>query len=254
MVTNDPKEIEALRQSGKILATVLELVAKKAKPGISAAELDELAEKEIRARGAEPSFKNYAAQVGDPVFPASLCVSINNEVVHGIPSQNKILKEGDIVGLDLGVNYQGFYTDAAITVAIGQTSPRRLKLIQVATECLDNALQALKAGVFTGDVGFIMESTAKKYSFSVVRELVGHGVGKQVHEDPEVPCFGQPHTGTKIKAGMVLAIEPMVNAGGWKINFSDDNWTIKTEDGSDSAHMEHTILVTDSGCEILTKL
>ncbi len=252
MITSDPKEIEILRQSGKILHDVLELAAKKVKPGVSAYDLDILAEKEIRARGGIPSFKNYAAQKDDPPFPASLCVSVNDEVVHGIPTKEKILKEGDIVGLDLGVQYQGLFTDSAITVSVGKVSQADLKLIEATKEALAAGLAQVKPGNFTGDVGNAIETVAKQNAFQVVRELVGHGVGKAVHEDPEVPCFGRPGTGTKLKAGMVLAIEPMVNAGGWKIYFAEDKWTILTADGSRSAHFEHTIIVTDNGFEVLT--
>jgi methionyl aminopeptidase len=254
MITNDPKEIDFLRKSGKILATVLNLVAAQAKPGISAAMLDELAESEITKMGGKPSFKNYRAHFSDPAFPATLCVSVNNEIVHGIPYKEKVLKEGDIVGLDLGVIYEGYYTDAAITVPVGKVSDDKLKLIKVAKECLENCLSEVKPGNYTGDVGFAIESTAKKYNLQVVRELVGHGVGKDVHEEPEVPCFGKKKTGTRILEGMVLAIEPMVNEGDWKIHFQDDGWTIVTEDGGWSAHQEHTILVTKEGYEILTQV
>lgn len=253
MITNDPKEIEILRQGGKILAEVLNVVAQQVKPGVSAADLDKLAELEINKRGAVPSFKNYSAQAGDPPFPASLCVSVNDEVVHGIPRKDKILKDGDIVGLDLGVKYQGLFTDAAITVPIGFVRDKHLKLIEAAKESLAAGLFQIKAGNYTGDVGFAIESTAKKYGFQVVRELVGHGVGRAVHEEPEVPCFGRSKTGTKFVTGMVIAVEPMVNEGNWKVYFAPDNWTIKTEDHGWSAHIEHTVLVTDTGCDILTQ-
>lgn len=253
MITQDPKEIEILRTGGKILATVLDLVAKQMKPGVSAADLDALAEKEIRARGGEPAFKNYAAEPGDPPFPATLCVSVNDEVVHGIPRKDKILKDGDIVGLDLGVKYQGLFTDAAITVPVGKVSAKHFKLIEAAKESLASGLKQVKAGNFTGDVGQAIEAKCKQYGFQVVRELVGHGVGQAVHEEPEVPCFGKPQTGTKLVSGLVIAVEPMVNEGGWKVYFAPDNWTIKTQDGSWSAHAEHTVLVTADGCEILTQ-
>jgi methionyl aminopeptidase len=253
MITKDPKEIEILRKGGKILATVLNMVAEKVKPGISAAELDALAEKEILAMGGKPAFKGYRSQLGDPAFPATLCVSVNNEIVHGIPYKEKILKEGDIVGLDLGVEYQGLFTDSAITVAVGKITQPHQNLIDTAAHCLDEALKAVKPGMFTGDVGFAIESVAKENNFQVVRELVGHGVGKAVHEGPEVPCYGKKGTGTKLVEGMVLAVEPMVVEGGWKISFAADNWTITTEDGGWAAHKEHTILVTREGCEILTQ-
>lgn len=251
MITHDLKEIENLRASGKILAAVLDLVAREVKPGVSAADLDLMAESEIKKRGGTASFKNYRAEPGDPPYPATLCVSINDEVVHGIPRKDKILKDGDIVGLDLGVIYNGIYTDAAITVPVGKASEKHLKLIEAAKESLSAGLAQVKAGNFTGDVGFAIESAAKKYGFQVVRELVGHGVGKGVHEEPEVPCFGKPKTGTELVEGLVIAVEPMVNEGGWKVYFANDNWTIKTEDHSWSAHMEHTVLVTKNGCEVI---
>jgi methionyl aminopeptidase len=181
-------------------------------------------------------------------------VSINDEVVHGIPRKDKILREGDIVGLDLGMSYQGLFTDAALTVAVGKIDNESKKLIQAAEECLQTAIAEIAPGKSTGDVGFAIESTAKKYGFQVVRELVGHGVGLSVHEDPEVPCFGKPGTGVKLMEGHVIAVEPMVNAGDWKVFFSDDHWTIKTQDAKRSAHIEHTLLVTKHGCEVLTRI
>jgi methionyl aminopeptidase len=242
-----------LRVGGKILAVVLDIVAKEVKPGVSAAVLDQMAEKEIRARGGIPSFKNYRAQTGDPPFPASLCVSVNDEVVHGIPRPDKILHDGDIVGLDLGVQYQGLFTDAAITVPVGNVNSKYQKLILAASESLRAGLEQVKPDNYTGDIGFAIESTAKNYGFQVVRELVGHGVGKAVHEEPEVPCFGRTKTGTKLVKGMVIAIEPMVNEGAWKIFIEDDKWTIKTSDHGRSSHFEHTVLITEAGYEILTQ-
>ncbi len=252
MIIKTPDELENLRQSGKILSEALKLAAESAKPGVSAAKLDQLAEDYIRNAGARPSFKNYAARPGEPKFPASLCVSINDEVVHGIPGKDKILQDGDIVGLDLGVEYNGFYTDAAITIPVGKVSKDAYELINATKECLDNALAELKAGKKTGDLGAVMEATAKQHKFQVVRDLVGHGVGQSVHEEPEIPCFGKAGTGAELPAGLVIAIEPMVNAGTSKIYFDDDKWTIRTADGSLSAHMEHTVVVTAEGCEILT--
>ncbi|MBI2356290.1 MAG: type I methionyl aminopeptidase [Candidatus Doudnabacteria bacterium] len=254
MITSDPGEIKLLRTSGKVLAEVLQLVAGKVKPGISAAELDKLARQEILKRGAVPSFKNYKSHPQGTAFPASLCVSINNEVVHGIPREDKIFKEGDIVGLDLGVNFENYFTDAAITVPVGRVEAKYLNLINTARNCLNNALKVVSLGNFIGDIGHAIESTAKQQGFSVVRELVGHGVGKSVHEDPEIPCFGKPKTGPQLVLGMVLAIEPMVNEGGWKVIFDKDGWTVKTADGGYSAHFEHTVIVTDKGCEIFTNI
>lgn len=254
MIIKDPEQIEILRQGGRILAETLQLIASKVKPGVSSLDLNMLAEKELKKNGATPSFKNYMPAGFPTPFPASLCVSINDEVVHGVPSYEKKILEGDIVGLDLGVKYKGLFTDGAITVSVGSLKPRLVSLISVTKQCLQNAIAQVCPGNFIGDISFAIQKTAQKAGFSVVRELVGHGVGKSVHEDPEIPCFGKPRTGKKILSGMVLAIEPMVNAGNWKVNFLPDNWTIKTADSSYSAHFEHTVLVTDTGCEILTKV
>lgn len=254
MITNDPKEIELLRKSGRILAETLNLVATKVAPGVSAYELDELAEKHIRKAGGVPSFKNYRSRKNDPAFPASLCVSVNDEVVHGIPTKDKILQEGDIVGLDLGVDYQGYFTDAAITVPVGEVSATSQKLIATAREALTKAVSVCREGARVGDLGHAMEQTVKSAGFQVVRELVGHGVGKSVHEDPEIPCFGRPGSGPELKKGHILAIEPMVNEKEWGVAFADDLWTVLTADGGRSAHFEHTVLVTDTGCEILTSI
>jgi methionyl aminopeptidase len=254
MTIKDPKQLETLKKSGQILARTLNLVASKVEPGVSAYDLDQLAEREIKGSGATPSFKNYKPNPDDTPFPSSLCVSINDEIVHGIPKKTKILKEGDIVSLDLGVEYRGFYTDAAITVPVGKVDKKYLNLIEVTRLSLENALKVVKAGNFVGNIGHAIENTAKYYGFQVVRELVGHGVGAGVHEDPEVPCFGIPGTGPELKNGMVLAIEPMVNMGKAKITFDRDGWTVKTVDGMPSAHFEHTIVVTKSGCEIITAL
>jgi methionyl aminopeptidase len=253
MTIKDNKQLAVLKQSGKILAEVLDLVAAQAQPGVSAYDLDQLAEREIKIRGGTPSFKNYKSGSSDTAFPASLCVSLNNEVVHGIPKKTKILKSGDIASLDLGVEYKGMFTDAARTVPVGKVDKKLLNLIEVTRLSLENALKVIKAGVNVGNVGHAIESTAKYYGYQVVRELVGHGVGLSVHEDPEVPCYGIPGTGPILKEGMVLAIEPMVNMGKWKIVFDKDGWTVKTADGSHSAHFEDTIIITKTGCEIITK-
>ncbi len=252
MITKDPKQLEVLKKSGRILAETLNLVASKVEPGVSAYELDQLAERTIKGSGATPSFKNYKARPEDSPFPSSLCVSINDEIVHGIPKKTKILKKGDIVSLDLGVEYRGMFTDAAITVPVGVVDKKLLNLIEVTRLSLENALKVVKAGNFIGNVGHAIESTAKYYGFQVVRELVGHGVGAGVHEEPEIPCYGIPGTGPMLKEGMVLAIEPMVNMGKGKIVFDRDGWTVRTQDGSHSAHFEHTIVVTKTGCEIIT--
>lgn len=253
MITKNQGEIEILRAGGKLLAQVLNKVAQAAKPGVSAYELNALAEKEIEALGAAPSFKNYKPDPRQPGFPAALCVSLNNEVVHGLPEKKKVLRQGDIVSLDLGVWYRGLATDAALTVPVGETDKQGFELINTTKLCLMNALEQVKPGNTTGDIGHAIETTAKSFGFSVVRELVGHGVGKAVHEDPEIPCFGKPGQGVKLLEGMVLAIEPMVNEGRGEIEFSDDGWTVETRDSKRSAHFEHTVIVTNQGCEILTE-
>lgn len=252
MLTNDPKEISLLKDSGKILAEVLMMAAEAVRPGISAFELDQLAEREIKKRGGIPAFKNYKSRPSDKPFPASLCVSVDDEIVHGIPTKEKILKEGSIAGLDLGVVYKGFFTDAAITVPIGDVSETALNLISAAGDALMESLKQVKPGNRVGDISFAIESAAKAAGFAPVRDLVGHGVGLSVHEAPEIPCVGKPHAGPILQKGMVLAIEPMLNQGSWQIMFDADGWTVRTADRSLSAHMEHTIIVTDDGCEIIT--
>jgi methionyl aminopeptidase len=252
MLIKNPEQLNNLRKSGKILAQTLELVAKKVAPGVSAFDLDKLAEENIRKNGGIPAFKNYRSRKNDPAYPASLCVSVNDEVVHGIPTKDKILQEGDIVGLDLGVVYEGLYTDSAITVAVGRIDDVSARLLKTTKKALDEALAQVKPNARTGDLGHAMEQTAKSAGFSVVRELVGHGVGLSVHEDPEIPCFGKPGQGIKLVEGMVLAIEPMINESGWEVVFADDMWTVLTLDGGRSAHFEHTVVVTSKGFEILT--
>lgn len=252
MITNDPEEIKTLRRGGEILAAVLAMVAQAVKPGVSASDLNVLAEKEIERMGASPSFKNYQSSPADPPFPAALCVSINEEVVHGLPVQGKILKAGDIVGLDLGVWYRGLATDAAVTVPVGKTDRDSYRLLETTRLCLQNAIEQARPGNTTGDIGHAIEATAISGGFSVVRELVGHGVGKAVHEEPEIPCYGKPGKGVVLEKGMVLAIEPMVNQKAGGIGFSRDGWTITTKDGGRSAHFEHTVLVTEKGAVILT--
>ncbi|HDO23601.1 MAG TPA: type I methionyl aminopeptidase [bacterium] len=252
MITIKSKEeIKILREGGNILALVLNEVSAAAKPGITAIELDALAEKLIRRAGGEPSFKNYKTG-GDKPFPASLCVSVNSEIVHGIPSKDKILKEGDIAGLDLGLRHKGLYTDMAITVPVGAVSEEVRCLVEAAKKSLDAGISAVKDGAHIGDIGFAVQQYAELQGFSVVKKLVGHGVGYGVHEEPEIPNYGKLGTGPRLKEGMVLALEPMINKGGDDIILSGDGWTWETKDGSLSVHFEHTVAVTKSGAEVLT--
>jgi methionyl aminopeptidase len=245
------EEIRSLAEGGKILAAVLREVAERALPGVSTFELNEFAEKKIREGGAIPSFKGYKGPKGP--YPAGLCTSINNVVVHGIPKKDDILKEGDIIGLDCGVIYKKLFTDAAITVPVGDVSAVALKLIETTRRALKAGIFAATAGGTIGDIGHAIQSTVEEKGFSVVRDLVGHGVGYAVHEEPAVPCYGSRGTGPLIREGMVLAIEPMVNAGGFRVVFDrQDGWTVRTADGSLSAHFEHTVAITKNGAIILT--
>lgn len=253
MIIKNESELNILKQGGKILADVLNIVSKEVNPGVSAWDLNQIAEQEIKKRGAQPAFKNYKSGQYNPPYPAALCVSVNDEVVHGIPTKEKILEGGSIVGLDLGIKYEGLFTDAAITMPVGKVEQKWLKLIQVTEQSLANALTQIRAGVKTGDIGFAIQSTVEAAKFSAVKELVGHGVGRAVHEEPDIPCYGKPGQGTKLVEGLVIAVEPMINAGGWKVTQDDDGWTMRTADGSRSAHFEHTVVVTKNGCEIVTK-
>jgi len=246
-------EIDALREGGKILAEVLKLLESKVKPGVTGDYLDRLAGKEIKKAGGEPSFKNYISYKSGKPFPASLCFSINDEIVHGIP-YGKILKEGDIVGIDLGVKYKNLFTDAAITVAVGKIDSASEKLMKITRESLALGIAQVKPGNRINDIGTAVQKHAEENGFSVVRDLGGHGVGRAVHEEPFIPNFKQRDRGAEILPGMTLAIEPMLNVGTYHIKQDNDGWTIKTADGKRSAHFENTVVVAESGCEILTKL
>lgn len=256
IIIKTKEEIEIIREGGKHLAYVLSEVAKKVAPGVSTKELDEYAEKLIRELGDIPAFKNYKPYGAKTPFPATLCVSINDEVVHGIPT-NRILKEGDIVALDCGVKHKGYFTDMAITVPVGKISKEDKKLLEITREALMIGVKAAKIGKRVGDIGYAIESFVRKqkHNYGIVDILSGHGVGKYIHEDPFVPNFGDKNTGEKLVEGMVIAIEPMLNMGTKNV-FLDkaDDWTFKTRDGKNSAHFELTIAVGKNGGEILTKM
>lgn len=245
-----PEEIETIAEGGRILHDILLQTAGLAKPGISTWQLNEFAEKEIEKAGGRPSFKNYGPKKN--AFPAGLCTSVNDVVVHGIPSQEEILKSGDIIGLDIGMEYKGLYTDTAITVGVGTISTTAQKLMDSTKKSLDSAIKLAKAGARIGDLSYAMQSTAEAAGFSAVRDLVGHGVGYDVHEDPPVPCFGKKGTGELLREGMVLAIEPMLCEQEYFVTVDPDGWTIRTADGGLSAHFEHTIAITKNGARILT--
>jgi methionyl aminopeptidase len=233
---------------------VLDQVIKNISPGAKTDELNELAERLIGEYGARPSFKGYQASWSGTPFPSALCVSVNNEVVHGLPIPSRTLAEGDIVGLDCGLEYKGLYTDMARTVGVGKISAQAKKLMKVTEECLMLGIKQVKAGNYLSDIGQAISEHAKKNGFSVVKQLVGHGVGFSAHEEPQIPNYPEPHAAKiKIEPGMTLAIEPMINIGDYLVETLSDGWTIVTADGSLSAHFEHTIAVTEKGVEIITK-
>ena len=244
-------ELKILREGGRRLANIMNIISQIAEPGIAAEELDRRAEELILKQGGRPSFKGYKTSDAKIPYPSSLCVSVNDEIVHAPPFA-RILKSGDIVGLDLGMEWGGFYTDMAVTVPIGKVDKKFSRLIAVTKKSLELGIGAIKSGGRVGDFGFVVESYVKSEGFCVVKELVGHGVGRQVHEKPEIPNWGRKGAGLSFEEGMVLALEPMVNAGADKIKLAEDGWTWKTADGSRSAHFEHTVVVTKDGVEILT--
>lgn len=239
------EEMEKMRRAGKIVGLVLQEMGKRAVPGISTGELDKIAEEIIRSHGATPTFKGYHG------FPASICASVNEEVVHGIPGK-RILKEGDIIGIDVGATLDGFVGDAARTFAIGKVSDADLRLMKITREALEKGISKAVVGGFIGDIGAAVQSHVEAAGFSIVRDFVGHGVGRNLHEQPQIPNYGEVGKGPKIRAGMTLAIEPMVDAGTHEVKLLSDDWTVVTKDGGKSAHFENTIAVTDKGPEILT--
>lgn len=240
------KQIELMKQACKIVKETLDLVEKHIKPGVSTKQLDEIAEDFIRSKGAIPSCKGYCD------YPASICASVNDVVVHGIPSESIVLKEGDIVSIDLCAYIRGFHGDAARTFAVGKISAEKQKLIDVTKQCFYEGLNAVKIGGTIGDIGHAVQTYAESHGYSVVREMVGHGIGKEMHEDPQVPNYGKAGHGPVIKEGMVICIEPMINMGRKEITIDDDEWTCRTLDGKPSAHYENTIAITKNGIEILT--
>ena len=264
IIIKTPAEIEIIREGGRRLATVLYKVRDKIAPGISTKDLDVYAEKLIREMGDEPAFLGYRPEGSQIPYPSTLCVSVNDEVVHGIPRKNKILKEGDLVSIDLGVKHKGLFTDMALTAPVGKVSAAEMKLLAATEESLQEGIKAARAGNTVGDIGYAIESfvraqqkeqekgQAQKYG--IVEVLAGHGVGHKIHEDPFIPNFGKPGKGEKLSPGMVLALEPMLNLGTKEVTMDDDEYTFRTADKKKSAHFEHTILITEGEPEILTKL
>lgn len=256
IIIKTPAEIEILREGGKRLATVLYKVKDMVAPGVTTKELDAYAEKLIREMGDVPAFLNYRPAGAKVAFPASMCISVNDEVVHGIPKKTKVLKEGDIVSLDLGLNHKGMFTDTAITVPVGKVSPASQKLMDATAKALQVGISAACGGNTVGDIGYAIESfvKAQKTKYGIVEVLSGHGVGKAIHEDPYIPNFGKAGKGEKLVPGMVVALEPMLNNGTKNVTIDDDGYTFRTADGKMSAHFEHTILITDGEPEILTRV
>ncbi|MDO4539912.1 MAG: type I methionyl aminopeptidase [Syntrophomonadaceae bacterium] len=246
-------EIARMRRSGQLVARVLEEIRVKAEPGITTGELNAIAEEMTLQAGAVPVFRNYPHPHRGKPFPGAICASVNEEVVHGIPGHRK-LQAGDIISIDFGVILNGYAGDAAITIAVGDVAPEVLKLLKVTEEALMKGINAARVGSRIGAVSYAVQQHVESHGFSVVRDYVGHGIGKAMHEDPPVPNYGREGQGPRIKAGMALAIEPMVNLGGFEVYTAADDWTVRTADGKPSAHFEHSIAVRDSGPEILTLL
>ncbi len=243
MITiKSPREIETMAAAGRIVAQTLALVAEHARPGVSTEQLDRLAEDFIRSHpGARPSFKGLYD------FPATLCTSINQEIVHGIPSPKRVLKEGDILSVDVGVLLDGLHADSAATFPVGKITPAAERLLKVTRAALAAGVAEARAGNHVGDIGHAVQTVAEDAGYSVVRELVGHGIGSAFHEEPQVPNYGKPKRGPRLVPGMTIAIEPMINVGGEGIRTLDDKWTVETEDGSLSAHFEHTVAIGETG-------
>ncbi len=247
IIYKSPQEIDLMRRAGRITAMTVERLMGEVRPGVTTADLDEIAEKIIRGVGAVPSFKGYRG------FPASICTSVNHEVVHGIPSLRRILREGDLLSLDVGAVWEGYHGDSAVTVFVGAPpSDVAEKLVRVTEDSLDAGISQLRAGARLAEVGRAVQQVVEGAGFSVVREYVGHGVGRALHEDPQIPNYDDQRRGLLVKPGLVVAIEPMVNVGDWATRVLPDGWTVVTADRSLSAHFEHTIAVTDDGTEVLT--
>jgi len=248
IILKSKNEIEFIREAGKIVAYTHELLREAIKPGISTFELDEIAYKAIIKHNARPSFKGYGG------FPASICASKNEVVVHGIPRKDDILMEGDIISIDIGAEYKGYHGDAAKTHPVGKITEDDAKLIKETRASFYKGIEQALVGKRLSDISHAIQSHVEEFGFSVVREFVGHGVGRSLHEDPQIPNYGPPDRGPRLESGMVLAIEPMINQGTYKVQVLEDGWTVKTIDGKKSSHYEHTIAITDNGPDILTKL
>jgi len=245
IIAKSKKEIEKMRAAGQLVGQVLRELRAMVEPGVTTIEVDEAAERMIRDAGALPTFKGYHG------FPYSICASVNEQVVHGFPSRYE-LKSGDIFSIDVGVTLDGFVGDTAATVPVGDVAPQLLQLIRVTEECLERAIEHCRAGLHLGDIGWAVQEHAENHGYSVVREYVGHGIGRKMHEDPQIPNYGKPGKGPKIRSGYVFAVEPMINLGARETKVLADGWTVVTLDGRPSAHAEHTIAITEEGPDVLT--
>ena len=247
IIIKSQRELDIMRKAGRIVAAILDILKKKIEPGIITAELDRITVEEMKRHGVTSSFKNYRG------FPAHLCVSINEQLVHGIPG-DRVLKEGDIVSLDFGAVYEGFHGDAALTVGVGEISPQARSLIETTEGALQSGISSARCGAHLGDISAAIQSYVESRGLAVVREYVGHGIGRQMHESPQIPNYGAAGQGPLLSKGMTLALEPMVNAGDWRTKVAGDGWTVTTADGRLCAHFENTIAITDGEAEILTKV
>jgi methionyl aminopeptidase len=248
IIYQSPEEIDKMRTAGRIVAGTIDSVLAAVGPGVTTAQLDEVAEAYILEQRATPSFKWYRG-----TFPASICTSLNDEIVHGIPSTKRVVREGDVLSLDFGAIWDGFHADSAVTIVVGDPrSPDAEKLVRVTEEALEAGISQIRPGGRLSDIGAAVQQVAEGAGFSVVREYVGHGIGRALHEDPQIANYGDPGRGPVLKPGLVVAVEPMVNVGSWETRVLADEWTVVTEDGSLSAHFEHTIAVTEDGHEVLT--
>ncbi|MGB9761821.1 MAG: type I methionyl aminopeptidase [Caldimicrobium thiodismutans] len=243
-----PKEIEILKKANAIVMEILLALKEEVRPGVCTYEFEEIALRLCEIKKVQPAFKGYRG------YPYALCVSVNEEIVHGMPRKDKFLKEGDIVSFDFGVIYEGFVGDAAITVGVGKISDLAQRLIKVTEEALERAIEKARIGYKIGDISFAIQSTVEREGFNVIRDFVGHGIGRSLHEPPEIPNYGKPGRGLRLEPGMVLAIEPMVSAGTWEVKILEDGWTAVTKDGSLAAHFEHSVAITSSGPVILSKI
>ena len=247
ILLKSPQEIARMEKANRIVAEILEEVKERVRPGVETRELDELAEEGCRRHKVEPAFKGYRG------YPSCICISVNEEIVHGIPGP-RVIKDGDLVSLDFGVRYDGYYGDAALTVPVGKVAPEAQELLAVTAESLDAAIAQVQIGARLTNISHAVQTVVEGYGFAVIREFVGHGIGRSLHEDPQIPNFGPPGRGPVMQAGMTMAIEPMTCSGSWRVRILPDGWTAVTQDGSLAAHFEHTVALTDKGVKVLSRL